>query len=481
MRRIQRLRGKGALPVMRLAGLLALLFGVGQRGCADSEDVDFVLVAPQDEDSSGHVMAHHLVLRSVSPSGQLKEVTRRPWPAGTFRVGGVDRGVLLAFEALGLDDAGQVTARGATVFHELWKQTQPIPVLAGSVGQVHLAPEAMPLAHHAGQAAIVDGRYLVSVGGTQARDAEGTEVSTATLGVYDVATWRAANVRLTLPFVPRTLAMISSRVAFAVADDVAALLDLIGQEAKNIAPPRGFAWDEVAGGGAYYGNYGGQSYLYLVGATRRDKPSSAVFVVDSLGNVRGLRSGEPRTGASAAYVERFGLVLAGGSDTEPGVVRLTGDNAGFVPLAFGPDPTRGSVAAALDDGRVVLVGGRLPSEPAEPVPVRTFSLHCTKDCVIEPLGSLSPRIDVTHAQAWRVSEDEVVVVGANPVSDASTTLYTITGLTPKSGPPTVTTHPLRQPRSGATALALFGRTIAVLGGTTPTGAPALGLEIYIPR
>lgn len=444
--------------------------------CSSGDDtgVDLVLTPGANGDTfTRDPSVQQLVLRTIGVSGQTREVLNVPWPDGVFRLSGIERKQVLAFEAIGMDGLGRAVVRGATSFHALWQQSAPVPIFAGRVGEANQAGDTLPIAHENGIAALVDGHYVLSIGGTNAADAQGVAVNPSEFCVYDVAQWQSTAIRSTIPKSVKSFVMTGARHAVGVDDDGAVLLDLFAYSAVDLSPPQGFSFDEVAGGQVLYDTNG---FGYVIGATRADRSSSAVLVVDQLGGMQVVRMAEQRRGASAAYVPGKGLVVASGSDSAPGVLLLGPSSSSFAPLSFGPDGTEGATMVALDASTLVLVGGRVGEQKAK---VRTIDLRCTSDCeakAVTAVGQEPLVVDVKYAKGYATGPDEVVVVGQGAEADAPTGVYRLQGF---STGVWVQHIELVQPRKGATSLALFGRTVGIVGGRSLQGQGALSMEVYV--
>lgn len=450
--------------------------------CSSNDDtgVDLVLTPGANADTFARdPSVKQLVLRTIALSGRTSEVLNVPWPDGAFRLNGIERNQVLAFEAIGMDGSGRAVVRGATSFHALWQQSAPVPIFAGRVGEVNQASDTLPIAHENGVAALVDGHYLLSVGGANAVDTQGTAVSPQEFCVYDVAQWQSTTIRSTLPKPVKSLVMTGARHAVGVDDGGAVLLDLFAYSAVDLSPLQGFSFDEVAGGQVLYDANG---FGYVVGATRADRSSSAVLVVDPQGGLQVVRMAEQRRGAAAAYVAGKGLVIACGSDSAPGVVLLGPSSGSFAALSFEPDGTEGATMAALDASTLVLVGGHTGGENGEQVaPVRTIDLRCTSDCeakVVAEAGQEPLVVDVQYAKGYATGPDEVLVVGQGADAEAPTGVYRLQGFSTGVWMQHIE---LVQPRTGATSLALFGRTIGIVGGRSLQGQGGLSVEVYVPE
>ena len=115
------------------------------------------------------------------------------------------------------------------------------------------------------------------------------------------------------------------------------------------------------------------------------------------GNLSWLTLSTPRLGASAAWVDARGLVIAGGdqpaasgSPAAAGVEIIANGQTTGTQLPYPPDYSMGSGMTTLDDAEyVLLAGGTLPSG-ADPG-VRDIDLGCAVNCQGASWGSPAGR------------------------------------------------------------------------------------------
>jgi hypothetical protein len=463
-----------ALVVSRYA-LSVLLLAGSFLGCAEEEPVPVALVLTPGQETDAFTRSpapERIILHANSVEGASSQVLDARWPTGAFTLGSLDTNQMAAFEAEGRDPAGATVLRGATIFHVLWAlDGTPLPVFMGRVGETSRPPGVLPFTHIGGLTTVVDARFIVSAGGTEALRDDGTASDPATFSVYDLGQWKASSATGTLSRNPRSLVTIQGRWALVIDDAGASWFDFATFESTDVTAPEGMTFSEVAGGRVLYGEEG---EAYLVGPAREGSPSSAVLRVDWEGTLAVVRTGSERSGVAATYVAGRGLILVGGHDTEPGLLLLAPGSSTFSPLAYPADPVEGAAAAALPDERVVLAGGVVDGAPA---PTRILDLRCTAQCETTDLGPTVGPLGVNHGWARATRTDEVLVVGADP-TDASTKLTRIGGLltTPFAEP-----VPLREPRSEAAPVALFGRAVAIVGGRKLEGTGVPSVEVYMPE
>jgi hypothetical protein len=153
---------------------------------------------------------------------------------------------------------------------------------------------------------------------------------------------------------------------------------------------------------------------------------------------------------------------------------LAPDSSSLLPLAYPPDSVQGAAAAVLEQDTIVLAGGKFDQQAAA---VRMMDLRCTDSCEAKTTGIGAELPVIEYGWAWGTNDEEVVLIGASE-SDPQTRLLRISNLL---GEPKVEEVPLKEPRAGATPIALFGGTVAIVGGSRLHGQGALGIEVYVPE
>ena len=451
--------------------LLALTTGCSSE---DPASATIVLTAGQETDAFTRDPApQRLVLQAVSTSGATEQMLDIAWPTSGFEIGDYNPDQVVAFEAFGRDATGQDILRGATIYHALWTlDGANVPMFMGRLGELSRPSGVMTSTRVDGVAAVVDARFIVSVGGTDASGSDGSDTDPAAFAAYDLGLWSASPAIETFPRNPKSLAMVLGRYGLAIDDGGASWFDFATYGAVNAEPPEGLSFSEVAGGEVIYGEDGES---YVVGPTRMTDPSSAVLRINAEGVLSVVRLPTARVGAAASYVPNRGLVLIGGHASDPGVLLLQPDATSFAPLAYPADAVTGAGAAVVDEDRVLLAGG---SDGTTPALTRLLDLSCTSSCAATELGDGLAPPGITDAWARATGPDEVVVVGPSDEVEPSTRFVRIGGL---NTIPSVEPVSLREPRVGATPIALFGRSIALVGGRKLDGAGAHSIEVYIPE
>jgi hypothetical protein len=136
-----------------------------------------------------------------------------------------------------------------------------------------------------------------------------------------------------------------------------------------------------------------------------------------------------------------------------------------LPLAYAPEPVFGAGAASTAGGGVVRAGGL--DAAGKPASTVSFSLGCGSACTPAPAG---PVVPLTAARAF-AANTETLIVGRSELAHTAAYL-----LSEKS----LEAMPLRQPRSGAVAVAIPAiEEIAIVGGVLDDGSIADTLEFFV--
>lgn len=309
-------------------------------------------------------------------------------------------------------------------------------------------------------AAVFGSRHLLLGGAAQA-----TKV---VLDGYDLGLWRpdATTTSIDCPSKPcrfRSLAVVGS-VALAIGDDWGVWYDVdAGTSGKAPLPDGLSSFADVAGGETITAPDGS---AWIVGATRSDPPSASVLHINADETLTTLSLVTPRAGASAAWVEGRGLVVAGGSNQGAGVELASSDATAFKAVGYAADPTTGAGLVALD-GSTVLRAGGLDAQ-GQPAATVALALGCGSTCQPSTRGDPVP---LDRARAFRFDSGDVLVVGADDAGMTQAIRLTAGIQTP---------IPLREPRKGATAVLAPTGQVAVVGGVHADLTPARSVELYLP-
>jgi len=457
--------------------ILRCLIGVSllALGCSskDKPQATIVIVAGQEADAfSRKPVPDHLTVRSVDLDGRATDLVTVGWPTDSFDIGDLSQSGVAAIQVSIEDSASDPLLRGQTVYYSLWTlEGYDVPVFVGRVGELSRPPGSFSFSRRNALVGVVGAQYLVVTGGADTKDAAGSSVSPASLDAYDLAAWDAVPVSVTLPRAPTAMPIVLGQYALIIDDAGATWFDFGTDEQTQATPPDGMSFADVSNGQVVYAPDGA---AYVVGGTRTTAESDVVLRIGTDFALSLRRLSAPRLGACAMWVPDVGLVVAGGSATAAGAEILASDASVSTALGYPPDPTVGAGIVALDDARILMAGGLDPSSVGGAA-TRTLDLSCTGACKAETIEA-TPPLPLAGARAFRITEQRVLLVGEEQAAGATrTAVYEIAGL---GGTPTIMEVGLREPRTGATAVALMGNMVGVLGGLDASGAAVRSLEVY---
>ncbi len=363
-----------------------------------------------------------------------------------------------------------------------------LPIFAQRKEQWSRPPGGLAASHVNGVAGVVQDRYLLLTGGTNATgDTTSSAVNVDTydiLGLTGDATQDAAGTAFSptaqnvVP-IPASDNNTDSQVLVLSKDGGAIVYDYtMGSYSTSPALPTGLtAWSDVTGGAVLSDNAGD---TFIVGGTRASGATTAVvdITVDDNGDVVATNYplNFPREGAAAAYLAGIGLVVAGGNDTAPGVELLTPTGIGFVPLDFPVDNVRGAGAVIYGSAGMLLIGGVDPANDGMSGVTRQFALTtCVTSCMPTLLPMLTLPVPLTGVSAYQLATGRAIAVG-NEVGGTGQTRSFIVDTTLTAPVEAL----LREPRSGASVVPAPNATLALFGGQHPDGTPALSVELFLP-
>ncbi len=432
------------------------LFGCSEKALPEGQ---VKLTLGQEEDTwAGSEVA---VVETESSGGDLKEILRTDAPLSRFDMGS---GGVTSFVVTGLDAAGLVRVQGRSLpvnrdgFSGI---TLPLFVSrAGELGRppgglLHAEPDRPPVD-------IMSGRYVYAFGGSDGDRAQADG--------YDLGVWRplVSQQSLSCPSPPcrvRSFAIVAGTLGLAVGDDWGIALDFANSSATDAPMPDGLdSFADVSGGATVHASDGS---AYIVGATRDGEPTATVIRIDPDGILNVALLTTPRARAAAAWVEGRGLVVVGGASApSAGAELLAEGSTAFVALPFPADTTVGAALTTLDNSSVLRLGGL--DESGAAAETVSIALGCGTSCTPAPTG---PTIELAQAQAFPLPSGKVLVVGDDATGATSAAVWLDTDV--------AETLPLREPRSGASALALPTGHVAIVGGAHPDGTPAGSIELFI--
>ena len=340
-------------------------------------------------------------------------------------------------------DGGRV-AFGETLPFEMGAiAAEILPVYVQRTGTLWPMPSPMEDGRNAPLLGVLAGEYIFESGGTDSAYA-------LTNNLYDLVPWAPfTGQSFTTP--PQSLAL-SGTVAVGIADDGGTAIDFSTNDLSGVTLPTGATWADVAGGQSYVAADG---TVFVVGGTRQTGgPTNVVLVISTSQTASFAFLSTARLGASAAWVNGKGLIVAGGNvsaggdagATGAGVEYLTeGATTGTPVSGYAADPTQGGGMDAIDATDVVVVEGSQAMR---------FNLNsCGSPCGPTPWATLPESL--TFAQVFDIDGQNVFVVG----EDATGASHAV-----RVSESASTEIPFKIPRNHARALRLPMGQVAVVGG-----------------
>lgn len=390
-------------------------------------------------------------------------------PGAAFDLGDVPQDEPLAIEVTGTSEDGLVVVRGRTLSAVLPAAfaSNDIPVFVQRVGTWARPPGALDRAHVNAPACVLGERFVTTTGGTSAVDENG--VADAKLGdYYDLLAW---NTAISAAFPVTAGSLVGRYDGMLVVGDTGANFVTASASPTTVPLPSGLvSFGDVSGGETVEAPSGTS---YIVGATRADRPTKGVLEFGADGLVTALGLEHERAGAAAAWAEEVGLVVVAGNSTAPGFEIVPAGQTAFVVRDLPPDPTVGAAAVSLGKGRMALVGGVTPTNAA--APTRTWDPSCSSGCTMTEVAGAELPVPLVKSRGFALGGARMIVVGQEASGKQLVRVFEV-----DIDKPLVVERPLREPRSGATAVPAPNGTLAVLGGLHEDGTPALNVEMFFP-
>jgi hypothetical protein len=449
-----------------LAGsLLGLPGACGGLGCKASPDQGTIQILTVDDPFTGPPAATEILVEGIAYDdggldGAVTTLAEGPLSSATLDLGTYDETTTESLRVTATDSAGTRVAWGETLPLELGAVSGlTLGVFVQRTGALSRLPSPLSDGRPAPLLSVLGGRYIFVAGGT-----DGT--SNQTTNLYDLVSWSPLAAPPTFNFVPESLA-VAQLAALAVSSTGAIWLSLSSADSADAAVPAGgtsAAWADISGGATITST--DQSTSFIVGATRTSgAPTSAVLIVSSTGVLTWATLTTPRLGATAAWLDGYGLVIEGGNvtadSTASGVELLAAGSTEALAMAYPIDTTTGAGMTALDGSHLLVVGGA--TDPATGgAAARVFTVPCkTTACAAAPWSAALPT-PLTFAQAFAIDASSAFVVG----EDAKGAMHAY-----RLSATAAVEVPFRVPRSHARAVRLplgspGAGPIAVVGGAT---------------
>jgi hypothetical protein len=419
--------------------------------CSSTPSGAIELITGEESDTFSRQPAPtSLQVDAVDSSGNKRTLATASLPASSIDLGSLSASSAGTLHVVGTGAAGGRLVYGQSLpieFGALDGQTMPVFVQrTGELARMPSLPEARP----SPTLALLGGRFLFVGAGSD------SSLSLASQ-LYDFAYFKALDPPLSLPRTPKSVVFVGT-VAWLIDEGGATKFDFSQNTYVDVTPPPGGSFADIAGGATVFASDGSQ---YVVGATRTAGPTKTVLAVDPKGaSPFWVALSDVRLGAAATWVDGRGLVVAGGSETLPGV-EIVGPGALVgAALCYPPDASSGSAAATLDGEHVLLAGGLTAS--GDDAGVRVVDLTRTTACDPAQWGPLP--MALATAQAFASEPTNALVVGNDPSGITHVLRVTASAVTEV---PTKTTH-------------MGGRAIVSPVGSVILYGGARELESYVP-
>ncbi len=386
----------------------------------------------------------------VTGAGRQERVSRTKEPPELIHMGTSGR---YWFAVEGLDEDGTLRAVGRSFSAESSEFAgAEIPLFVGRTDIFCRPPEGFAVAPGAfPPVAIVGGANLWVLG-----ESDGEVVPT---DGYSLLSWSELQPPAMLAALDcpnsscrfDSFAVGGERYAIAIAGDKAIGIDSRDVYYAELQPPEGLdSWEDLAKGRTISGP---RTTAFIVGATRDEAPTSGAALIDESGLVSAMPLNVARAGAAATWVDGRGLVVVGGSAEGAGVELAAVDTTSFVTLAYAPDPVTGAALLVEDERHLLRIGGR--TDAGEPAPSVRLDLGCGTSCAPVLVPDLD--LDIAHLVGFSNGTAHILV---GQDEDDMTVAYRVTE-------ETIESLELREPRQGASALALPTGHVALIGGLIP--------------
>ncbi len=397
-----------------------------------------------------------LEIDALDTSCNKSQLATATLPTDTVDLGNQDETAVGTLLVSGRDASNDTVVYGQSVAVEYGAlDGYSLPVFVQRVNELARMPSPPSDSRAAPTMGILSGRFLVIGAGSDASQATTTQV-------YDFAQLTALSSPPSLSRAPMSMPLVGT-VALVIDGNGADYYDF-SQNAtvSDVSPPSGFAFGDVAGGATIYDPSDG--VVFVVGATRTTgAPTAAVLKIDTndtsnssyvSGNLSWLTLSAPRLGASAAWIDGVGLVVAGGSATAAGMEIVGPNSTTGTAHAYAPDPATGGGMTVLGDKTSVLVAGGVTPDGKD-AGVRKYDTTCSTMCA--PAVWTTLPVPLTSAAAFTLASDAVFMVGSETGSGLTHAYQLADGMAP-------TEIPTRVPHTNAAAALSPLGSVVLFGG-----------------
>ncbi len=481
-------------PTFAVAGASAL---IAVAACSNSDTPIAIDITPGQETTAfTDADVSKLVVKISSDIDTTLSLSATASPdGGTFDFGEIPNTEQITVTVTGLTASGTTTMAGQSLADLPLDAISggELPVFVQQKGQWSRPPGGLACAHVGGVASVQENRAFILTGGTLAKGSASGCDATA-IDTYDMLgltgddpTSAYGDVPLTIVSLPASSS--NDALGLFIAPNGGQFWDYdTGQAATQCSVGiTTSTWADLAGGGVIAGDAG---EWFVVGGTRSGTPTDAVLQINADCSTTFMTLNTARSGAAAVWVEGVGLVVAGGSSTGGGyeLLAFSDQNAVNTSTTFAsqcqPLPVKG--ASIVPDGATGasafwLVGG-MDGETAWQEAYINLS-GGTGACGAM-VATQPPLPQLTATSAFPVTGG-AILVGTDASGMTVSYLLTSTTVVPDGGTVgetflTATPKPLREPRSGATAVIGPTNSVAILGGQHTDGTPATSIEMYVP-
>ncbi len=351
------------MHMLRRAALFAMI-----ASCTGAHTITLDVLVPEGSTWNDAPAVSTLRIKLVGDAG-TREIATVAAKEGTSALPKLDPGTSGSVFVEGIGEGQAIVARGNSVsvsFDSLAGYT--LRAFVSRLGTVAELPGAWSTALETIAMARTDERTLALF----QKSTDGARVR-----FYDLATLYPLSSEISLTRAPTSVAA-RNGVALLLDSSELAWLQLSDGTSSATTVPSGVALGDISEGRTVYADSGG---ALIVGATRASSTSASVLAVGADGALFAARLVHSRTRAGITFAAGVGLVVCGGSQTDPALEVLTENTSQARALDTQSDPADERACATLANGQVIVAGGNVNGQPA---PVWLFDPRCASACAPTP-------------------------------------------------------------------------------------------------
>lgn len=427
-------------------------------GCGETEisPASLVLTVGQESDAWDRDPAPTRIVVTARTSSGDQPLLDAPWPVDKLDMGELIPSTAYAFSAVLRDGNGNVIMRGGTPFilSDLMSGGR-LPLFCGRAGELARPTSGLHDGVKNPALALLNGRFVLAV-----------DPQNGASQFYDFGFLAPVTTDEALPLVPATIATSDGVSLLLLSASGAAKVDTLTGGAAD--PGITFS-QEVIGGRVIHGEDG---TAFVVGPTRaKGESTSAVLKMLPDGTITRVDITTPTIGAAAAWIPGSGLLVVGGQGRQTAEL-LPVEGSNFVSVSTSLPAVIGGAVYAPRKGEAIVAGGVDAGGVASPT-LRLKLSSCGEGC--EAVTTAGSALGIDRAEAFSVADGKALFVGQSADGATSVALVSDDGLSAVTS-----SVALRQPRRDAAAIAVGDGYVALLGGTTLDGQPALDVELFMP-